>query len=73
MNVYEIRFGYMAVRQPDDVDTYEYVPVWDFYATRVLYGTGGYTHGKDFTPIWGNSELTINAVTGTVIDRDYGY
>lgn len=74
LQVYRIQFGYMAVRQPDDVDAYYYVPVWDFYGTRVLYGTGGYAHGKDAGfEMRGNSELTINAIDGTVIDRTYGY
>lgn len=73
LEVYRIAFGYMAVRQPDDVDAYYYVPVWDFYGHRVLYGTGGYAHGKEFGKIWGCSELTINAIDGTVIDRRYGY
>ena len=73
MEVYEIRFGYMAVRQPDNVDAYYYTPVWDFYARRTLFGTGGYSHGKDSDPIWGVAELTINAVDGTIIDRAYGY
>ena len=71
LEVYRIAFGYMAVRQPDDVDAYYYVPVWDFYGHRVLYGTGGYAHGKEFGKIWGCSELTINAIDGTVIDRRY--
>lgn len=71
MEVYKIQFGYMAVRQPDG--SYHYTPVWDFYGHRTLFGTGGYAHGKDFVKLWGNSELTINAIDGTVIDRDYGY
>lgn len=73
MDVYKIQLGYMAVRQPDHIDAYYYIPVWDFYAHRVLYGTGGYAHGKDFPKIWGLSELTINAIDGTIIDRKYGY
>lgn len=73
MDVYKIQLGYMAVRQPDNVNAYYYVPVWDFYGHRVLFGTGGYAHGKEFGPVWGWSELTINAIDGTIIDRDLGY
>ncbi|NLB41180.1 MAG: hypothetical protein GX815_02790 [Clostridiales bacterium] len=73
MDVYKIQLGYMAVRQPDNVNAYYYVPVWDFYGHRVLFGTGGYAHGKEFGTIWGKSELTINAIDGTIIDRDLGY
>lgn len=73
MDVYKIQFGYMAVRQPDNINAYYYVPVWDFYGHRVLWGTGGYAHGKDGRIIWGDSVLTINAINGTVIDRSLGY
>ena len=73
MNVYEIRLGYMSVRQSQNIDAYYYLPVWDFYATRVLFGSGDYAHGKDYEPTPGHSVLTINAIDGTVIDRDYGY
>ena len=74
LQVYKIQLGYMAVRQPDNVNAYYYVPVWDFYGYRVLFGTGGYAHGKDDGFVMqGNSELTINAIDGTIIDRRYGY
>ncbi|HHY83071.1 MAG TPA: hypothetical protein GX505_10410 [Clostridiales bacterium] len=71
MQVYKIQLGYMAVRQPDN--TYHYIPVWDFYGHRKLSGTGGYAHGEESGLIWGDSVLTINAIDGTVIDRNYGY
>lgn len=71
MHVYKIQLGYMSVRKPNN--TYHYIPVWDFYGHRTLYGTGGYARGKDHGPIWGDSVLTINAIDGTVIDRTYGY
>lgn len=73
MEVYKIQFGYMAVRQPDNINAYYYIPVWDFYGHRVLWGTGGYAHGKDGGVTWGRSVLTINAINGTIIDRDLGY
>jgi len=74
LQIYRIQFGYMAVRQPDNINAYYYVPVWDFYGYRVLFGTGGYAHGKDDGFVQqGKSELTINAIDGTIIDRSYGY
>lgn len=74
LQIYKIQFGYMTVRQPDNINAYYYVPVWDFYGYRVLFGTGGYAHGKDGGFVMeGNSELTINAIDGTIIDRNYGY
>ena len=71
MNVHEIRFGYMTVLMADG--TYQYTPVWDFYATRHLAGTGGYTHADEQRVMYDRSELTINAINGTVIDRTLGY
>ena len=71
LSVYEIRFGYMAVAQADG--TYQYIPVWDFYGKRILSGTGGYANAPKEDPIEGLSHLTINAITGTIIDRDMGY
>ena len=71
MNVHEIRFGYMTVLMADG--TYQYTPVWDFYATRHLAGTGGYTHADEQRVMYDRSELTINAINGTVIERTLGY
>lgn len=71
MEVYEIRFGYMSILQADG--SYLYTPVWDFYATRSLGGTGEYAHADEQEPIYGRSLLTINAINGTIIDRNLGY
>lgn len=71
LSVYEIRLGYMAVAQADG--TYQYIPVWDFYGKRILSGSGGYANAPKEDPIEGLSHLTINAITGTNIDRDMGY
>lgn len=71
MEVYEIRFGYMSVRQADG--SYWYTPVWDFYARRRLAGTGSYAHADETRPVEGRSELTINAIDGTIINRSLGY
>lgn len=70
-HVYKIQLGYMTVLQADG--SYRYTPVWDFYAEHTLSGTGMYAHGKDFGPLYGTSMLTIDAITGTVIDRSLGY
>ena len=45
----------MRVRSKNAPDTYELVPVWDFFT-------------DDF-----ESLLTVNAIDGTIIDRNYGY
>ena len=66
--VTEIRLGYMSVLQADG--TYHYIPVWDFYAYRVLDGHGGYGGAPDPAQ---QIFLTVNAIDGTVIDRKLGY
>ncbi len=71
LEVYQVRFGYMSLLQADG--SYRYTPVWDFYGRRYLAGTGPYGHAHEAAPIEGCSELTINAVNGTVIDRSLGY
>ena len=66
--VAEVRFGYMSVLQADG--SYRYIPVWDFYAYRILDGHGGYG-GTPNKGLW--TFLTINAIDGTIIDRRLGY
>ena len=73
MDIFEIRFGYMAVYMNDG--TYQYTPVWDFYGTQHQSGTGAYAYAqKDSIPVeYEFSQLTLNAITGDVIDRSLGY
>jgi hypothetical protein len=56
------------VRKPND-DTYWLLPVWDFrgYIQREYNG--------DSIPDWFDhyTLLTVNAVDGSIIDRDLGY
>lgn len=62
----DIRLGYLRVMRPDQPDTLTLIPVWDFYGTVTF--NGGYVQN------WAcHSWLTINAMDGTVIDRQYGY
>ena len=57
INVSEIRFGYMRVKNKDKQDEFTLVPVWDFISD--LYGK--------------TSLITVNAMDGSVLDRRYGY
>ena len=62
----DIRLGYLRVMRPDQPDTLTLIPVWDFY--------GSVTLGGSHVQNWAcHSWLTINAMDGTVIDRQYGY
>ncbi len=57
INVNEIRFGYMRVKNKNSQDEFTMVPTWDFISD--LYGT--------------SSILTVNAIDGSILDRRYGY
>ncbi len=74
--VNEIRFGYMAVKRANS-DVYVLTPVWDFFgSTSYVYGEGEniYFDGYDDEErrdLYSN--ITINAIDGTIIDRNFGY
>ena len=57
--------GYMCVQERNNPHAYRLVPVWDFFGARTIGRERYDTHN------W--SYLTINAIDGTVIDRDLGY
>ena len=61
----EIRLGYMCTMDQDRPERHLLIPVWDFYGERE-FRDGYYTFDNQ-------SLFTINAMDGTVIDRDYGY
>lgn len=72
--VYEIRFSYMSVPVPQKQDTYKYVPVWDFYMYPRFKGVGGYAYSTENPSTEPFAVgFTINAIDGTIIDRDMGY
>jgi len=60
-----IVLGYMNLQNKDQPDRHQMVPVWDFFGTRTIdqerYSFANY------------ALFTINAIDGTVIDRDLGY
>lgn len=61
----EIRLGYAPVLLKNGGGTWELHPVWDFM--------GIHTSPWTYDDRTGNVALTIDAVDGTVIDREYGY
>ena len=68
LRITQIILSYLRVRKPND-DTYWLLPVWDFrgYIQREYNG--------DSIPDWFDhyTLLTVNAVDGSIIDRDLGY
>lgn len=57
INVSEIRFGLMRVKDKNNKKEFTMVPVWDFITD--LYG--------------GASIMTVNAIDGSILNRSYGY
>ena len=68
-----ITLSYCRIQKRNKPGSYELVPVWDFF------GQYGYMDNGEFHAIIVEDEgpyntlLTINAIDGTVIDRNYGY
>lgn len=66
INVERIVLGYTRVHSMNDKEQYVLIPVWDFMGS-VSYADGYTVGGQN------SSLLCINAETGLIIDRDYGY
>ena len=69
MDIRKIRFGYMAVKQSESIGGYRYIPVWDFYGVHYPV----YEDSQFYPESCDDPVFTINAVDGTVIDRNMGY
>ena len=66
----QIRFGYTRVRDADVYDTGILIPAWDFYGEYV-YDPDGEQPEYGFR--YDQSMFTINAIDGSIIDRQLGY
>jgi len=69
MRITEITFSYMRVRKPNEAE-YWLLPVWDFrgYDTRFV------ADRMDDYDWWDTfSLLTVNAIDGSIVDRNLGY
>ena len=66
----EVRLGYMRVFEKGNPMEGEMVPVWDFFGTEIFYQKGkeAVVNNTSYA-----SRLTINAMDGTIIERDLGY
>lgn len=70
ITVDEVRLGYMRVREMDSVEG-TLIPVWDFFGTETWRDADGreyYSRDNDYISL-----LTINAMDGTVLDRELGF
>lgn len=62
--VSRIQLGLMAVRTPDQNDSFTLLPVWDVYSIW---------ESEDAEWEYEDNTLTINAIDGSIIDRNYRY
>lgn len=76
MKIHRVELGMMRIAKPDS-DEYLVIPVWDFYGGGILSSdTSTYTDEEYWdmiTEFYGRSFLTINAIDGSIIDREMGY
>ena len=70
-DINEVRLGYMRVIEKGNVFEGRMVPVWDFFGSETI----NYPDISEPYVIEGPYEswLTINAMDGTIIDRELGY
>jgi hypothetical protein len=78
--VEEVRLGMMRVSMKDSTDQYMVIPVWDFFGYTIDHYSqqepGGVLldqNNDHVDRVSGHSLLTINAIDGSVIDRNLGY
>ncbi len=70
MNIDKVCLNYMRIREKNATEG-TLIPVWDFFGTQTYRNSNGevfYIQDSEYDSI-----LTINAMDGTVIDRNFGY
>lgn len=73
-HIRDIRFGYMRIYDPAaDNDAGLLVPVWDFFGNFDVVDLDGTVSSSGTGERSTRSFLTINAIDGSIIDRQYGY
>lgn len=68
------QLGLMRIKEKGNDDTALLIPVWDFFGTFTMDYTdkAGNKHTDTINDMY-SSQLTINAVDGSIIDRQLGY
>lgn len=69
ISIQRISFGYMRVQSRAQPGVFELLPVWDFFGTESTHADTWEYHANGAI----DSYLTINAMDGLIIDREYGY
>lgn len=65
IQISRVVLGYMCLQIKDSPDRYKMTPVWDFFGIRTI--------DRERYEFDNESLFTVNALDGTVIDRDLGY
>ena len=72
LKITQIQLGLARITEQDDINTGLLIPVWDVFGTATYHFENGgvkvYTMDDP-----GESFLTINAIDGSIIDRNVGY
>ncbi len=69
INITSIRLSMMRIMQKDRPGRFLMVPVWDFMG----YVEYSFSEGEQHTPEYYTSYVTINAIDGSNINRNWGY
>lgn len=76
----EVRLGYMAIPEKGDLTNYRTIPVWDFIGPTwsdeeyaAITNPQYLEEGSSQIPNYDISYLTINAIDGSIVDRNLGY
>lgn len=70
IKITSIRLSLMRIMRKDKPGQFMMVPVWDFIGNHRDIGEGG---RQDWLPFGEGSYVTINAIDGSSINRDWGY
>jgi beta-lactamase regulating signal transducer with metallopeptidase domain len=73
LSVKRVEMNLMVIPEKDNLENYITVPVWDFIGDMTLDGNAATQEGSIDEGMQNVSILTINAIDGTVIDREQGY
>ncbi|MCH5344544.1 MAG: hypothetical protein J1E64_10940 [Acetatifactor sp.] len=67
-DVDKVKLSLMRIRSNGNISEGLIVPVWDFWGTKKFYPDENSEGWEEYTIL-----LTVNAIDGTVISRDFGY
>ncbi len=72
LNISEVRLGLARITEQNDLKSGLLIPVWDFFGTATYHYED--VQSKTYTENdFGESYLTINAIDGSIVDRQQGY